>query len=61
MKIGRDVFDGSGFAVLRGLQPQEFTQEERVLLFAGITSYVADSEFRSFRQSGLCKGFIETH
>jgi hypothetical protein len=41
------VYDGRGFLVLRGIQPALYTEEERVIMYAGLTSYVANSRARN--------------
>ncbi len=35
-----DIHQGRGFAVIRGLDPGHFSQEENVLVFLGLSSYV---------------------
>jgi len=40
-RISSDCYNGRGFAILRGLQPEKLTEEENVLVFAGISSHVA--------------------
>ncbi|KAI1327877.1 hypothetical protein F5Y16DRAFT_370578 [Xylariaceae sp. FL0255] len=35
--------DGKGFHVIRGIDPNQFTEEEHVLLFAGMASHIADN------------------
>ncbi|KAK4203008.1 hypothetical protein QBC40DRAFT_219933 [Triangularia verruculosa] len=41
------VYNGQGFRRLRGINPAMYTDEERVILYAGITSYVADQRARN--------------
>jgi hypothetical protein len=36
-----EVHSGKGFFILRGLNPKEFTREENIILFLGISNYVA--------------------
>ncbi|KAI0597496.1 hypothetical protein F4775DRAFT_255975 [Biscogniauxia sp. FL1348] len=40
-RISDDCHKGRGFGILRGLRPERFTDEEGILLFAGISSHVA--------------------
>lgn len=40
-RISHDCYNGRGFGVLRGLDPTAFTDEENVLVFAGVSSHVA--------------------
>lgn len=39
--ISHDCYNERGFCILRGLHPKMFTDEENVLVFAGLASYVA--------------------
>ncbi|KAH8670608.1 hypothetical protein BGZ61DRAFT_497744 [Ilyonectria robusta] len=41
------VYDGRGFHRIRGLDTSRYTEEERVIAYAGITSYVADERARN--------------
>ncbi|KAI8952647.1 hypothetical protein F4801DRAFT_199439 [Xylaria longipes] len=54
--ISSDCYNGRGFAILRGIQPEKFTEEENVLVFAGISSYVAPKRgFQDInRESVIC-------
>jgi len=45
--ITNEVYDGHGFHRLCGINPRLYTEEERLLAFAGITSYIADQRSRS--------------
>jgi hypothetical protein len=40
-KISQDIHNGRGFSILRGLRPELFTDEENVLVFAGVSAHVA--------------------
>lgn len=54
--LSEEVHAGRGFFVLRGLDPADFTREENVILYLGISSYVAEERGRqSHDGSLLCK------
>lgn len=55
--ISHDCYNGRGFAVLRGLRPEELTEEQNVLTVAGISSYIAPQRgFQDInRQQVTCK------
>jgi hypothetical protein len=36
-----EVHSGKGFFILRGLRPKEFTRHENIIIFLGISSYIA--------------------
>lgn len=35
------VYHGRGFVVLRGLKPSSYTDEDNVIIYLGVTSYIA--------------------
>ncbi|KAM5343253.1 hypothetical protein ACJ41O_014219 [Fusarium nematophilum] len=39
--VSNDVYNGRGFGVVRGLQPEALTEEENVLVYAGVSTHVA--------------------
>lgn len=39
-KIAVEIHQGKGFAVVRGLNPDDFSPEDNVLVFLGISSYI---------------------
>lgn len=59
--ISQACHDGRGFAVLRGLKPGTLTEEENVLVVAGVSSYVAPLRgFQDFgRERVTCKSARE--
>ncbi|PSN59647.1 Clavaminate synthase-like protein, partial [Corynespora cassiicola Philippines] len=40
--ISQDLHHGRGLTILRGLQPERYTAEENILLFAGLASYLGE-------------------
>ncbi|KAI1431144.1 hypothetical protein GGR50DRAFT_681073 [Xylaria sp. CBS 124048] len=40
--LGRDLYDGKGFHVVRGLDPSRYSVEDLVLIRLGIQAYIAD-------------------
>lgn len=42
MEISLDVHDGRGFAVIRGINPGDYSVEDLTLAYMGVASYVAD-------------------
>ena len=41
-EIALSVHQGVGFSVLRGLDPSKYTPLDNVLLYLGVTSYIAE-------------------
>jgi hypothetical protein len=46
VQVAVDIHQGKGFAVVRGLSPQDFSPEENILIFLGISSYIAPKRGR---------------
>ncbi|PMD45737.1 Clavaminate synthase-like protein, partial [Hyaloscypha variabilis F] len=40
--LSRDLHQGRGFFTIRGLDPDEFSPEDNILVFLGISSYIAE-------------------
>lgn len=53
--IRDDVYEGRGFAVLRGLDPAHFPIEDLTMIYMGISSYVGDMIGRQDKP-GNCLG-----
>lgn len=41
--VARNVHQGTGFNVIRGLDPRDFSPLDNVLIYVGITSYIAET------------------
>lgn len=39
-----ELYQGRGFIVLRGLNPQNYSEEDNVLVFTGVSSYIAEKK-----------------
>jgi hypothetical protein len=56
--LSTEVHTGRGFFILRGLNPAEFAREENVILYLGISSYVAEQRGRQNHEGSLiCKSY----
>ena len=54
--LSLEIYTGRGFFVLRGLNPANFTREENVILYLGISSYIAEQRGRQNHEGSLiCK------
>jgi hypothetical protein len=42
-EVAETVHNGRGFVVLRGLQPDKYSNIDNILLYLGITSYIAET------------------
>jgi len=47
------VHIGSGFAVVRGLNPDDFSQEDNVVIFLGISSYIGSKRGRQDEEGNM--------
>ncbi|EAQ84189.1 hypothetical protein CHGG_10593 [Chaetomium globosum CBS 148.51] len=52
-QISADVHRGRGFAVVRGLKPDEFSPEDNVLVFLGISCYVGVKRGRQDEEGNM--------
>ncbi|KAF4971662.1 hypothetical protein FSARC_1579 [Fusarium sarcochroum] len=52
-RIRRDVHDGKGFGVIRGLDPQKYSVEDLTVLYLGIQSYIASRHGRQDRKGNM--------
>lgn len=50
-KVTDHVYNGRGFHRIRGINPSAYTDEECVILYAGITSYIADQRARNIGET----------
>lgn len=53
--INEDVYNGRGFAVLRGLNPQDFSIEDLTMIYMGVSTYAGNQVGRQDRM-GNCLG-----
>lgn len=42
IEVSRNLYLGCGFIVVRGLEPEKYSAEENVIIFAGVASYIAE-------------------
>ncbi|KAK3989621.1 hypothetical protein QBC44DRAFT_82598 [Cladorrhinum sp. PSN332] len=52
-KAANDLHNGRGFAGVRGLKPADFTPEDNVLIFLGISSYIGGKQGRQDEQGNM--------
>ncbi|EXA53721.1 hypothetical protein FOVG_01437 [Fusarium oxysporum f. sp. pisi HDV247] len=52
-RIRRDVHQGKGFGVIRGLDPQTYSVEDLTVLYLGIQSYIANRHGRQDRKGNM--------
>jgi hypothetical protein len=52
-QVARDIHRGRGFAVVRGLNPDEFSPEDNVLVFLGISSYIGVQRGRQDEEGNM--------
>ena len=57
-KIRRDVYDGKGFGVVRGLDPQKYCVEDLTVLHLGIQSYIATRHGRQDKKGNMLGQFV---
>lgn len=62
LALGKTLYHGRGFFVLRGLDPARYSSEENVLLYVGVSCWIAEKRGRQdehnnmlCRSPSLCK------
>lgn len=51
-----NIFNGRGVFVLRGLDPKDYSNPDQILIFLGISSYIAEKRGKQDRMGNvLCK------
>ncbi|KAK8016863.1 hypothetical protein PG993_015052 [Apiospora rasikravindrae] len=55
-EVSKTIHEGRGAAIIKGLCPSDYTMEDNIIMFAGLSSYVGDQRGR---QSAL--GDVLTH
>jgi len=56
----REVHDGKGFVVLRGLKPSSYTAEDNLLLFLGISNYIGEKRGIQDRKGAVISSVISS-
>ena len=60
-KLLRTTFDihrGKGFAVIRGLNPAEFSPEDNAIVFLGISSYIGSKRGRQDEDGNMLGTYL---
>lgn len=53
LKTCDDIYQGRGFAVIRGLNPNEYTPEDFAVIFLGISGYIAERRGKQDRRGTM--------
>jgi hypothetical protein len=56
-RVAQDIHRGTGFAVIRGLKPDEFSPEDNVLVFLGISCYIGVKRGRQDEEGNMLSKF----
>ncbi|KAG0127738.1 hypothetical protein HOY82DRAFT_62812 [Tuber indicum] len=57
--LGASLFSGRGFFVLRGLNPKKYSSEENVLIYVGISCWVAEKRGRQDEHNNMLLHLID--
>jgi hypothetical protein len=57
LSISVDIHQGKGFALIRGLNPREFSPEDNVVIFLGVSSYIGSSRGRQDENGDMLSKF----
>jgi hypothetical protein len=53
LQLALDVHSGKGFAAIRGLRPEDFSPEDNVIVFLGISSYIGAQRGRQDEEGNM--------
>jgi hypothetical protein len=62
--VAEELHDGIGFKIIRGIEPKNYTAVDNVLIYLGVTSYIAekrgcqDSSGNMISESSMDSGFL---
>jgi hypothetical protein len=59
--LSSKLHNGRGFFILKGLDPKEFTREDNVILYLGISSYIAEQRGRQSHDGSLISKSTPLH
>jgi hypothetical protein len=51
--LSRDVYNGKGFCVVRGVDPKVYAVEDLTLVYLGVQSYIADKRGRQDKRGNI--------
>jgi len=53
LRLAYDIHNGKGFAAVRGLRPEEFSPEDNIIVFLGISSYIGAKRGRQDEEGNM--------
>jgi hypothetical protein len=53
LQLALDIHSGKGFAAIRGLRPEDFSPEDNVIVFLGISSYIGAQRGRQDEEGNM--------
>lgn len=59
--LGRDIYSGKGFHVIRGLDPEDYSVEDLTIIWLGVQAYIADQYGRQDHRGnmlGMCESTL---
>lgn len=54
--VSFDIHEGRGAAILRGLCPEKYSLKEKIIIFAGLASHVADKRGSQSSENDMISG-----
>ena len=52
-QVQHDIYEGRGFAVIRGLDPKKYSVEDLTMIYLGLQSYVGDELGRQDKKGNM--------
>jgi hypothetical protein len=60
LKVTLDIHRGKGFAIIRGLDPKDYSPEDNLIIFLGISSYIGNMRGRQDEDGNMLSTFPVT-
>lgn len=57
LSVALDIHRGRGFAIIHGLDPKNFSPEDNVIVFLGISSYIGSKRGRQDEDGNMLSAF----
>ena len=57
-EVAKTIHYGRGFVVLRGLQPDKYSNFDNILLYLGVTSYIAETRGMQDFDGRMIRGYL---
>lgn len=58
--VCHDIYDGRGFAIVRGLNPDDYSVEDMTVVYLGVSSYIGERRGKQDQRGSMLSKFPTT-